>query len=97
MKALAPLILFATFACTNVHVVKRDARGGTLALEGDADNAYEEAEVAMAEHCNGSYKVLRRGEELVPRSAADFDMARSEGMKDEYRHEYRVVYACDAP
>ena len=94
LSALVISLLLAASACTSYQVVKRDDKGGVIALDRDTRDAHDDAAVAMNKHCNGRYKILRQGEELVSPSAAEFDMATSERMSDQYRHEYRITYVC---
>jgi hypothetical protein len=44
-------------ACGSAHIVRRDARGGELVLDGAYMSRAIEARVLMAEHCGGPFAV----------------------------------------
>lgn len=54
-------------ACGHARLVERNQSGGTFALEGDRNKAYEDARGQMAAHCGGpqNFQIVQEGEFVI--------------------------------
>jgi hypothetical protein len=77
---LALTCLLAASSCGSARQVKREARGGIIAIHGERHESMKEAREMMLEHCRGPYQIVEEGEMKVA------------GGK---RTEWRLRYRCD--
>lgn len=50
--------LSLAIGCGNAHQIRRDQSGGTIALEGERNEAIKRAREMMLEHCHGPYQIV---------------------------------------
>jgi len=98
------LLAAALAACGSARVVQRTQYGGVIALNGDRQKAYEQAEQEMARHCGpGNFQVVREGEvpvgtDSMARSDTynnnDGTQTQTAGQSTRTATEWRVEYQC---
>ena len=83
--------------------MRRAPAGGTIALEGDYDDAMEDAQKAMRRHCNGPFTIVEEGEHVVGSTTTGVANSRRVGnvgrltvgqSQTEQETEWRVQYVC---
>jgi hypothetical protein len=71
-QAVCALALLAA-GCGTARYVQRTQVGGTLALEGERQEAMKEAQKLMTEHCRGPYTIISEGETVIGTETAHQD------------------------
>lgn len=89
--------------CAGMRWVRRTPTGGTIALEGDYDDAMKDARKAMARQCAGPFTIVEEGEYVVGATTTGSSTThRVRGVgpvtvgssETEQETEWRVTYAC---
>ncbi|MEZ4288658.1 MAG: hypothetical protein R3A47_11070 [Polyangiales bacterium] len=57
----------------SASVVRRDQIGGTLALRGNMDRAWDSAEAQMSAHCGGPYQIVSENRNVVGETSSASD------------------------